>query len=89
MAMFEQTDASSASPVIGFAADVFPIFGGFIDDWEYVPESGDRDACNGMEQCGFYGYVVTDTYSTSWHALLESLTRLSTNAGADCRIRCC
>ncbi|MEY8099788.1 YHYH protein [Falsihalocynthiibacter sp. S25ZX9] len=30
MALFEQSDAIKASPVIGFAADGFPIFGSFI-----------------------------------------------------------
>lgn len=95
MALFDQDDASRPSPVIGFAADGFPIFGGFIrdgstirrartsyqlrsglraggpggahdgtfiDDWVYVPGSGDLDQCNGMVQDGVYGYVVTETY---------------------------
>lgn len=95
MALFEQTTPSSPSPVIGFAADGFPVFGSFIDDggtirkattsyrlktgtrpggpggtydgtfiddWEYVEGSGDLDACNGMEQDGVYGYVVTEAY---------------------------
>jgi hypothetical protein len=95
IALFEQSNATTPSPVIGFAADGFPIFGSFIadgsnvrvakssyqlksgtrtggpegiydgtfiDDWEYVAGSGDLDACNGMEQDGVYGYVVTETY---------------------------
>lgn len=95
MALFKQADPNGPSPVIGFAADGFPIFGSFIndggtiraattsyqlkpgtraggpggsydgtfiDDWEYTPGSGDLDACNGMEQEGVYGYVVTETY---------------------------
>ncbi|WP_085639850.1 YHYH protein [Marivita geojedonensis] len=32
MALFEQENPTSASPVIGFAADGFPIFGIYIDD---------------------------------------------------------
>ncbi|WP_368408951.1 YHYH protein [Celeribacter halophilus] len=36
--------------------------GTFIDDWEYIPGSGDLDQCNGMTQNGVYGYVVTATY---------------------------
>lgn len=32
MAMFEQENATQASPVIGFAADGFPIFGSYIND---------------------------------------------------------
>jgi YHYH protein len=95
MALFEQTRPSQPSPVVGFAADGFPIFGSFIrvdgvlrkarssyqlkpgvrgggpggaydgmfvDDWQYVPGSGDLDECNGMTQDGSYGYVITDTY---------------------------
>lgn len=95
VALFEQINPTSASPVIGFAADGFPIFGSyiadgdeirvakssyqlkagersggpggtydgtFIDDWEFVEGSGDLDECNGMEQDGVYGYVVTAIY---------------------------
>lgn len=95
MALFEQKKPTEPSPVIGFAADGFPIFGSyirvsgqlrkarssyqlktgtrtggpggaydgtFVDDWKYVSGSGDLDECNGMEQDGLYGYVVTDTY---------------------------
>lgn len=95
MALFEQDEPTQVSPVIGFAADGFPIFGSyiadghqirkavssyrlktgvraggpggeydgtFIDDWEYVSGLGDLDQCNGMEQEGVYGYVVTDSY---------------------------
>ncbi|MEP2845573.1 MAG: YHYH protein, partial [Alphaproteobacteria bacterium] len=95
MALFEQMAPNGPSPVIGFAADGFPVFGSFIDDggtirkaatsyrlktgtrpggpggtydgtfiddWEYVEGSGDLDACNGMEQDGVYGYVVTEAY---------------------------
>jgi len=32
MALFDQTNPNEPSPVIGFAADGFPIFGSFIDD---------------------------------------------------------
>lgn len=95
MALFEQKQPTQPSPVIGFAADGFPIYGSFIlangqlrkarssyqlkagnrsggpggrydgtfvDDWTYVAGSGDLDECNGMEQDGHYGYVVTDAY---------------------------
>ncbi|KPF43363.1 hypothetical protein IP87_17345 [beta proteobacterium AAP121] len=95
MALFEQKQPTQASPVIGFAADGFPIFGSyiqvggqlrkarssyqlktgqrtggpggqhdgtFVDDWVYVPGSGDLDECNGMRQDGAYGYVITETY---------------------------
>lgn len=95
LALFAQANPTTSSPVVGFAADGFPIFGSyisdegtirkakssyqlksgsrnggpggsydgtFIDDWVYVAGSGDLDACNGMEQNGSYGYVVTETY---------------------------
>jgi hypothetical protein len=95
MALFEQKNPTQPSPVVGFAADGFPIFGSyinangtlrkarssyqlkkgirsggprgafdgtFVDDWEYVPGSGDLDECNGMLQDGVYGYVITEGY---------------------------
>jgi hypothetical protein len=95
LALFAQSNPTEPSPVIGLAADGFPIFGSFImdngklrkaqssyqlksgtrvggpggahdgtfiDDWEYVAESGDLDFCNGMVQDGVYGYVVTASY---------------------------
>jgi hypothetical protein len=100
-AMFDETDDSAASPVIGFAADGFPVYGTFfadpnsgtirkatssyalksgsrgetsdsnpggdydgqyIDDYEYVSDSGDLDECNGMTINGQYGYYVTESY---------------------------
>jgi hypothetical protein len=36
MAMFQQSDATEPSAVIGFAADGFPIFGSFIADGDAV-----------------------------------------------------
>ena len=89
------------SPVIGFAADGYPIYGpyffdvatstirkavssysqktgsrpgpdnnnpgGFydgtyIDDYQYIENSGDLDQCNGMVVNNQYGYYVTDSY---------------------------
>ncbi|MGV6809377.1 MAG: YHYH protein [bacterium] len=93
------SDQAVLSPVIGFAADGFPIYGSYfddngtirkatssyqlksgsrtainginpsgsydgtyIDDYEYVANSGDLDECNGMTVDGQYGYYVTDSY---------------------------
>lgn len=97
------TQGESESPVIGFAADGFPIYGSyindggnirkvtssyelklgirsavtyngtsydpggeydglFVDDYEYVANSGDLDECNGMTRDGSYGYYVTESY---------------------------
>ena len=98
VALFDRNANNQASPVIGFAADGFPIFGTFfnnggtikkaqssyklkagtrptgngspggtydgtfLDDYEYVPNAGDLDACNGMILNGVYGYYVTESY---------------------------
>lgn len=93
------SDQAVLSPVIGFAADGFPIYGSYfddngtirkatssyqlksgsrtainginpsgtydgtyVDDYEYVANSGDLDECNGMTVDGQYGYYVTDRY---------------------------
>ena len=92
---------SVASPVIGFAADGYPIYGPYfldaaaanvrkaissysqktgsrpgpdnndpggsydgtyIDDYQYLENSGDLDQCNGMVVNNQYGYYVTDSY---------------------------
>ena len=47
--------------MIGFAADGFPIYGTYVDDWEYTA-SGGLDECDGMEVNGQYWYYVTDSY---------------------------
>ena len=106
LALFSDSSNSNVSPVIGFAADGFPIFGSyfddngtirkavssyqlktgnrpsgsnepgeaggpfssdnydgrFIDDYEYVPNAGDLDKCNGMTINGVYAYYVTESY---------------------------
>ena len=36
--------------------------GQFRGDYEYVAESGDLDACNGMTVDGQYGYYITNAY---------------------------
>ena len=36
--------------------------GTFIDDWEYVHDSGDLDECNGIRINGSYVYLITDEY---------------------------
>ena len=97
LALFTQSP-TVVSPVVGFAADGFPIFGSyiddagnmravtssyqlksgsrpigagnpggsydgtFVDDYEYVADSGDLDECNGMMQAGVYGYYVVNEY---------------------------
>ena len=99
--MFENESSNQESPIIGFAADGFPISGSFfldngiarkalssyrlkneggsrpgrddtnpggnydgtyIQDFEYIKDSGDLDECNGMVVNGSYRYYVTETY---------------------------
>ena len=99
--MFENESSNQESPIIGFAADGFPISGSFfldngiarkalssyrlkneggsrpsrddtnpggnydgtyIQDYEYIKDSGDLDECNGMVVNGSYRYYVTETY---------------------------
>ena len=36
--------------------------GTYVEDYEYVADSGDLDECNGMEIGGQYGYYVTETF---------------------------
>ena len=101
LSMFENESSNQESPIIGFAADGFPISGSFfldngiarkalssyrlkneggsrlgrddtnpggnydgtyIQDYEYIEDSGDLDECNGMVVNGSYRYYVTETY---------------------------
>jgi arylsulfatase A-like enzyme len=97
-ALFSNEDPQTPSPLVGFAADGFPIFGPYFDDtntvrkalssfklktgnrptdngqpggtydgsyrddYEYVPQHGDLDECNGMLKNGQYAYYITDRY---------------------------
>jgi hypothetical protein len=62
MALFEQDNPTTASPVIGFAADGFPIFGSYIADGDtirkattsYQLKSGTRDGGPGGEYDGTF-----------------------------------
>ncbi|MDG1987296.1 MAG: YHYH protein [Halieaceae bacterium] len=101
LSMFENESSNQESPIIGFAADGFPISGSFflengiarkalssyrlkneggsrpgrddtntggnfdgtyIQDYEYIEDSGDLDECNGMVVNGSYRYYITETY---------------------------
>jgi len=98
-AMFDSNPGPDGSPVVGFAADGFPIYGSYFNDggtvrlavssykliagsrgtktdenpggnydgmytqdYEYIEDLGDLDACNGMTVDGQYGYYVVDYY---------------------------
>lgn len=69
MAMFSGTNAA-ASPVIGFAADGFPIYGSYFDDngtirkvtSSYRLKSGSRVAINGTNPGGSYDGTYRDDY---------------------------
>lgn len=72
LALFTQTNATEASPVIGFAADGFPIFGSFIDDGgeirlatpSYQMKSGERD--------GGPGGAYDGTFIDDWEYVVGS-----------------
>ncbi len=68
VALFD-TEGNSESPVIGFAADGFPIYGSYIDDngeirkvtSSYAVKTGDRITIDGINPGGSYtGEFVTD-----------------------------
>ena len=68
-ALFDDSDASEVSPVIGFAADGFPIFGSYIDNKgtirkataSYQLLAGDRPTGNGNPG-GMYDGAFIDDY---------------------------
>ena len=73
VALFDDSDDSKASPVIGFAADGFPIYGSYIDDNgtirkavpSYQLKSGDRAVIDGYEDYdpgGTYDGSFVDDY---------------------------
>ena len=112
---------SVPSPVIGFAADGYPIYGSYfldaetasvrkvvssyhllegnrpgpdnndpggsyngtyIDDYQYIENSGDLDQCNGMVINDQYGYYVTDSYPWVLNCFIGSVDNsFSKNAG--------
>lgn len=69
MALFD-TDGNVESPVIGFAADGFPVFGSYIEDAgsvrsvasSYRLKSGSREDINGVNPGGQYDGTYRDDY---------------------------
>ncbi len=67
-ALFDDTDASTPSPVIGFAADGFPIFGSYFDDngtvrkakSSYQLREGTRPTSNGSPGGTYDGTFIDD-----------------------------
>ncbi|NRA68385.1 MAG: YHYH protein [Pseudobacteriovorax sp.] len=72
MALFDNTDPTAASPVIGFAADGYPIFGPYIDDngtirevqSGYTLKTGARVSQTG--EGAFPGGNYDGTYRDDW-----------------------
>ncbi len=68
-ALFDDSDSSVASPVIGFAADGFPIFGSYFDDngtirkalSSYQLKNGSRPS-DGNNPSGIYDGTFVDDY---------------------------
>ncbi|SNS59616.1 YHYH protein [Antarctobacter heliothermus] len=66
MAMFQQSDATEPSPVIGFAADGFPIFGSFIADGDEVRPAKSSYQLKSGERDGGPGGTYDGTFIDDW-----------------------
>lgn len=66
LALFEQSDATEASPVIGFAADGFPIFGSFIADGNQVRLAKSSYQLKSGERDGGPGGAYDGTFIDDW-----------------------
>ncbi|MEM9260202.1 MAG: YHYH protein [Bacteroidota bacterium] len=60
----EGTDCTYENPHVRVAVDLDGTHanGTYVSDWEYVPDLGDLDECNGITIDGEYRYLVTDDY---------------------------
>ena len=66
MAMFEQSSPTEPSPVIGFAADGFPIFGSYIDDNGTIREATTSYRLKTGTRPGGPGGEYDGTYIDDW-----------------------
>lgn len=72
MALFEQTNASAPSPVIGFAADGFPIFGSYISDGGKIRKAVSSYQLKSGTRSGGPGGAYDGTYVDDWEYLAGS-----------------
>lgn len=66
MALFTQSSATTPSPVIGFAADGFPIFGSFIPDGTTVRAARSSYQLKSGERTGGPGGAYDGTFIDDW-----------------------
>lgn len=72
LALFKQADATEASPVIGFAADGFPIFGSFIADGDDVRLAKSSYQMKSGERAGGPGGAYDGTFIDDWEYVAGS-----------------
>lgn len=66
MAMFEQDKPTQASPVIGFAADGFPIFGSYIEDGHHLRKAKTSYRLKSGTRPGGPGGEYDGTFIDDW-----------------------
>lgn len=66
MALFEQTNPTEASPIIGFAADGFPIFGSYINDGGEIRKAKPSYQLKSGERSGGPGGTYDGTFIDDW-----------------------
>lgn len=72
LALFSQANATEASPVIGFAADGFPIFGSFIDDGGEIRLATPSYQMKSGERGGGPGGAYDGTFIDDWEYVAGS-----------------
>ena len=66
MALFEQDNPTEASPIIGFAADGFPIFGSYINDGGKIRKASSSYQLKSGERSGGPGGTYDGTFVDDW-----------------------
>ena len=66
MALFEQTNPAQASPIIGFAADGFPIFGSYINDAGTIRKASTSYRLKSGTRSGGPGGAYDGTFIDDW-----------------------
>lgn len=72
LALFEQDQAKTASPVIGFAADGFPIFGSFINDNGIIRKAKSSYQLKQGIRAGGPGGAYDGTFVDDWEYVASS-----------------
>ncbi|WP_417599572.1 YHYH protein [Pararhodobacter oceanensis] len=72
MALFEQENPSAPSPVIGFAADGFPIFGSFIADGDNIRRATSSYRLRSGTRDGGPGGAFDGTFIDDWEYVAGS-----------------